>query len=480
MLAEAAAKPRVVYHRRRPEKTALYEVVRDNLETLYGAIEDGALGVKLGKHARKELEGFLDCGLLCRGFARLRCGGCNESRLVAFACKGRGFCPSCLGRRMCATAATLIEDVLPVVPLRQWVLTFPFGWRLRLAQDGELLSALTRRFVDTVLGLYAKKVGADAKSGAVTVVQRTSSDLRVNPHLHVVFLDGAYREEAGELAWRALGHLRTSDVAEVLEAAVRRIERYLRRRGLLFDETAEDAVEPLTASAVTGRAPPCGPEFRRGLRPLTPSPLRYEKPLCASLDGFTLHAATTAGAADLEGREALLRYVLRPPLANDRVQPAERGLVRIALKRPFADGTTAIELDPLSLLCRLAASVPPPRFHTVKYAGVLAPASRWRKRIVPRPKETTTEREHDDAPKRRGSYWPWALLLARTFELDVLECPTCHGRMRLVALVTKEDEVRRFLAALDEDLDVPTRSPCRGPPYWRSTILRKKSLGDVA
>jgi hypothetical protein len=31
----------------------------------------------------------------------------------AFACKGRGFCPSCLGRRMCATAANLIEDVLP-------------------------------------------------------------------------------------------------------------------------------------------------------------------------------------------------------------------------------------------------------------------------------------------------------------------------------------------------------------------------------
>lgn len=33
-----------------------------------------------------------------------------------------------------------------------------------------------------------------AKSGAVTVVQRTSSDMGLNPHLHVVFLDGAYHE----------------------------------------------------------------------------------------------------------------------------------------------------------------------------------------------------------------------------------------------------------------------------------------------
>ncbi len=45
---------------------------------------------------------------------------------------------------MCSTAADLIEHVLPEVALRQWVLTFPFPWRRRLAQDGELLGALTR------------------------------------------------------------------------------------------------------------------------------------------------------------------------------------------------------------------------------------------------------------------------------------------------------------------------------------------------
>ena len=109
------------YERRRPERTSLYEVVRDNLETLYGAIEDGALDVKLPKHARMELEGYLDCGLLCRGFARLRCGACGDSRVVAWSCKGRGFCPSCIGRRMCATAANLIDHVLPGVAVRQWV-----------------------------------------------------------------------------------------------------------------------------------------------------------------------------------------------------------------------------------------------------------------------------------------------------------------------------------------------------------------------
>ncbi|WP_437964506.1 transposase [Sorangium sp. So ce260] len=185
--------------------------------------------------------------------------------------------------------------------------------------------------------------------------------------------------------------------------------------------------------------------------PSSPSALAYDKPLCAALDGFTLHAATRAGAHHAAAREALLRYVLRPPIAKERVQPQQDGLVRLSLKRAFADGTVAVDMDPLSLLCRLAASVPPPRFHTVKYAGVLASASPWRKR-----------------------------LLRRTFAIDVLECPACKGRMKLVAMVTEPRNIARFLSALGEPTDVPARSPNRGPPYWKSTVLRRKAPGDAA
>jgi hypothetical protein len=364
----ANAAPR--YRRREPETTALYEVVRDNLETLYGAIDDGALAVRIAKHARKELEAYLDCGLLCRGFARLRCECCRESLLVAFSCKGRGFCPSCMGRRMCSTAANLMDHVLPETGLRQWVLTFPFSWRRRLSQDGALLGRLTRIFVETVHAFYAGRAEEEgatgAKTGSVTVLQRTSSDLRLNPHVHMVALDGAWYEEGVELAWQALGHLKTSEVGEVLERAVRRIDRHLRRRGLvrIDDDVTDvgsegDPESNLAAAAVSGQAPPAGPQWLRGLQPLEPHALAYDKPLCASLDGFTLHAATRAGALDPEGREALLRYVLRPPVAQERLVRLPDGLVRITLKRAYADGTVAVDMDPLSLLCRLATSVPP-------------------------------------------------------------------------------------------------------------------------
>jgi hypothetical protein len=105
-------------------------------------------------------------------------------------------------------------------------------------------------------------------------------------------------------------------------------------------------------------------EIRSGARSIfTP---KADKSLCASQDGCTLHAATRAGALDTTGREALLRYVLRPPIAQDKIEQRPDGLVRIILKKPYADGTVAVDLDPLSLLTRLAASVPPPRHHTVR------------------------------------------------------------------------------------------------------------------
>jgi Putative transposase len=390
---------------------------------------------------------------------------------------------------MCATSANLMERVLPEVDLRQWVLTFPFAWRRRLAQDGALLSTFSRLFVATVHSFYAKRAAAAggvlasaAKSGAVTVVQRTSSDLRLNPHLHVVFLDGAYHELGPQLAWQALGHLQTREVGQVLQRVVRRMDKHLRRHGLLegFGPNAEleDPDDQLAASAVSGQAPPAGPQWRRGLAPLPAAALGYDKPLCASLAGFTLHAATRAGGLDPEGRERLLRYVLRPPVAYERIEQRPEGLVRIALKRAFGDGTLAVELDPLSLLCRLATSVPPPRFHTIKYAGVLAPASTWRTRIRPQPEPIAQLAEPADvepASHSTSGYRGWAELLKRTFDQDVLECPSCHGRMKLVALVTEPKSIVRYLTKLGEPIDVPARSTSRGPPYWKSTVLRRKA-----
>jgi hypothetical protein len=63
---------------------------------------------------------------------------------------------------------------------------------------------------------------------------------------------------------------------------------------------------------------------------------------------------------------------------------------------------------------------------------------------------------------------------------DVLQCPKCKGKMKLIAMVTDPKSVTRYLATIGELLEVPDRSPSRGPPYWKSTVLRRKALPNAA
>ena len=136
------------------------------------------------------------------------------------------------------------------------------------------------------------------------------------------------RRASKSLTFRALAHLTTRDLALVLERTRDRMTRYLRRRGLLEegeldaeeDDTAERAgLTRLAASAVPGVTAPAGPEWRRGALPVVRRTMVFERPLCVALDGFTLHAATRAGGGDGQGREALLKYILRPAVAQERV-----------------------------------------------------------------------------------------------------------------------------------------------------------------
>ena len=161
------------------------------------------------------------------------------------------------------------------MPLRQWVLTMPFAWRKRLAYDGALASALTRVFTMGVSRFYGKH------SGAVVALQRTSSDMKVNPHVHAVFLDGHEVERRGELVFEAPSRVSTSEVAEVLQRTRDKMFAYLRRRGMLAlgDEDDANEMAPLAASAVAGTTPPAGPEWRRGKLPLTHQAMKMGRPM---------------------------------------------------------------------------------------------------------------------------------------------------------------------------------------------------------
>jgi hypothetical protein len=143
----------------------------------------------------REFRRYLECGQLGRGFVRLKCKTCGYERLLAFSCKGR-LCPSCQARRMHDVALHLAEQVVPAVPLRQWVLTVPRALRLPLARDSQLRRQVLSILVRSIFALQRRQARADGFSqvmpGAVSFLHEAGSALNLNPHTHCLTPDGLF------------------------------------------------------------------------------------------------------------------------------------------------------------------------------------------------------------------------------------------------------------------------------------------------
>jgi len=473
------------YKRREPEKTVLYRVVQNNLATFLARAEDR--GRVVPWFVRKELEAYLDCGILTRGFVRVWCPGCQFEHAVALSCKGRGWCPSCGGKRMTATAAHLVDNVFPRhVPVRQWVLSLPIRLRYRLAYDKELCAKAINLFVREVFRWYrwCAKVELDldsvseAKCGSVTFVQRFDSAVRLNVHLHMLALDGVYvrDEEDGSFTFYSLPEPTTEDVARVAGWARDKILELVGEHGLGADDydaqldllaEQEPFLAECSAAAVTGTVA-SGRRAGRGVVRIRDELLAgcnddNIPDRCANVDGFSVHANTSVRASDRKQLEKLARYAARPPITTERLEELSDGRVRYELRRPWSDGTTAIIYEPLELLERLVALVPPPGFHRTRYHGVLARASPYRDKVVPK----TSSAKRD----KKSKNYSWAELMKRAFDIDVLVCPRCSGKMKVLATIMERDAIRAILGARGLPVEPPPQPPAEplpDEPYWEA------------
>ena len=104
---------------------------------------------------------------------------------------------------------------------------------------------------------------------------------------------------------------------------------------------------------------------------------------CVNAQGFSLHAEVCCAAHERKQLEHLCRYITRPAIANERLTRNRAGDVVLQLKSPYHDGTTHIVMSPLELMQRLAALVPRPRLHLIRFHGVLAPNASLRPEIIP-------------------------------------------------------------------------------------------------
>jgi len=271
-------------------------------------------------------------------------------------------------------------------------------------------------------------------------------------------LDGVFaRGEDGRLRFHGARELDAADVADVLAAITPGVQRVLARRGG-DPEDAHDGSDAfadaspllagLAAASVQGMVALGGTPGGRPRRGGQTSVDRGVPALgvChARWEGFDLHAAVRVPAGQRDRLERVCRYALRPPVAGARLRVAGDGQVRLQLRHPWADGTTHVTFTPTALLERLAVLVPRPVPRATADAG-----------------EDASEPDVTPRPVARGA--SWADLMRRAFAIDVLACPRCGERLRLIALIEASATARRILTHLDLPADVPRPVPARAPP----------------
>jgi hypothetical protein len=474
------------YAPRDPSSTVLYHVIAEHLETFLASLADAPEATGLPAYVQREFYDYLRCGILAHGFLRLGCDTCHHELLVPFRCKRRGFCPSCAGRRMAQTAAYLVERVIPWVPTRQWVVSVPIPLRYWMAGSQDL-TAKVHTIIRTTIGQsYVNQAAAQGHErallhpGSITFLQRFGSALNVHLHFHILFLEGVYRDRtAVGLQPRFLqGAPPTdTDIAAVIQKISRRVIRLLRRLGYLeadmeppiatgYDplrDTAPELARTMVASvqqriAFGERA---GHKVRRigsGFGSEGEAP-RLTGPHCASINGFSLHANTAIPAHRRDQLEQLIRYTTRGSVSLERLTQDTNGDLVYTFTHPWSDGTTGIRLAPLELLEKLAALVPLPHVHLVRYGGCLAPHSHLRAALLPtlRQQGLDEPEAHPQSPR-----WSWARLLQRVFALDMAHCPFCpRGVLRLIAVITQGEVVRKILHHLKLSADPPSIAPAR-------------------
>jgi len=409
---------------------------------------------------------------------------------------------------MAERAAHLVDDVYPVVPVRQWVLSLPHRLRYVLTWDQALCRAVSGVFVRAGLGFLRRRArqagvpsgrpstgaqGApsrvEGRGGAVAIIQRFGAALNLNVHVHALVLDGVYVEEGGILQFHEAPSPADDEMDRLLGTIDRRVHRLLARRGVLDDLGEGSAADPwreeapvlagIATASVQGRralGERAGVAVRRcgasaELLALAPS---GRGPCHARGNGFDLHAAVVVPPRDRARLERLCRYALRPPIAADRLHLTADGQVVLDLRHRWADGTTQLLFEPVELLERLAALTPRPRINLLLYYGVLGARSAWRSRLRAREPDTPVvacqgptaveSSPHSAAATPPRTNRLWAELMQRSFGFDVLACPRCGDRLELIALIQDPTVIRRILSHLGLPTDVPAARPARPPP----------------
>ena len=121
----------------------------------------------------------------------------------------------------------------------------------------------------------------------------------------------------------------------------------------------------------------------------------------------------------------------------------------------------------LDFIARLAALVPRPRSHLIRFHGLFAPNARHRRLVVPGPAPGPVSEGADQGATPTRAQMTWAQRLRRVFDIDLRFCPHCGAELRVLAVITNPQVIATILAhrARHGSRDPPAASqPVVQPP----------------
>jgi hypothetical protein len=333
------------------------------------------------------------------------------------------------------------ERLMLLLPHRQVVFTFPKVLRVFFRYDRSLYGELCKLVYPMMQRFYTEAAGKAIQGAAVIAYASAGDFVRWNPHLHALFLEGGFDDEGRFV------HVPSLDAGKLSQYFRSAVIGFFLERRLINERLAKNMLD-------------------------------------WSHSGFSVDLTVKIAATSSEARVSLAQYIARPPLSLKKMLVEERGgsvLYRSEYNPYFK---TDRKLFPaIGFLVDLLQHLPDAGAHPIRRYGLYSSRSRgtWSRkpylvRLAPEgwkeqhPLQSASHlgQPHEQEPQlsvsQKETRSAWARLIAKVYEVDPLRCARCGSKMRVMAVITDPQQVRRILrhlvntGAAPPDLDLSSLS----------------------
>ncbi len=439
------------YHPRTPEDSPLWHLLSKHfIHFAYGYDKNFTKEYGFYRPIITEVvNDYLKCGDLKKGFARVRCPDCHHEYLLAFSCRGRWFCPSCHAKKVVQFGELLHENILYPVPHRQYVFSIPKILRKYFLYNRKLLSKLCQcaqksllAYLRTVLGLK------DGILGSVMAIQTFGDYARWHPHIHSITADGLFRSSG---VFHVMPKVSTKPLGELFRAEVLKM---LKKEGLIDDQFIAMILK-----------------------------WRYTS-------GFSVDNGVRIAKDDHKGQTNVAQYILRNPFSVGKITyNSNSGMVIYKSKmthRKIKGGKKNFGIYTANeFIASITQHIPDKNFQLVRYYG-------WYSNKMRGQRLKSEQAEHDEQLDQSpdeieildvAGYKPrripsptWRECIKKIWEVDPLECPKCHGEMKIISFITEKPVIKKILEHLSLWQETQRTPPNKASPKQDTTVKIIKEL----